>query len=210
MLNSFELVKGLRRLITVPDNHVHVSFDVVALFTNVPKENAVISIKNRWDQIGPKTKIPWNEFEQDLRLCLDSTDFKFKGDTYFQKRGLPMGSPLSPILADLVMNDLEVERLSNLNLTVPFYYRYVDDILLALPEGEVDRVLEVFNAKPYQIKFTMEKEIDKTITFLDVAITRNEQNKLSVNWYRKPTWSGRCLNFDSNHPLTYKGVSYTI
>ena len=77
-----------------------------------------------------------------------------------------MESPLSPILADLVMNDLEVERLSNLNLTVLFYYRYVDDILLALPEGEVDKVLEVFNANPYQIKFTMEKEIDKTIIFL--------------------------------------------
>ena len=57
----------------------------------------------------------------------------------------------------------------------------------------------------------MEKEIHKTITFLEVAITRNEQNRLSVNWYRKPTWSGRCLNFGSNHPLTYKrGVVYNL
>ena len=46
VLNSFELVKGLRRL-TVPNNHVLVSFDIVALFTNVPKENGAIAIKNR-------------------------------------------------------------------------------------------------------------------------------------------------------------------
>ena len=85
---------------------VFASLDVVSLFTNVPKEAAVSAVKSRWQEIPPKVKIPWKEFEEDIRLCLDSTDFNFNEKTYFQKRGLPMGFPFSPILADIVMDDL--------------------------------------------------------------------------------------------------------
>lgn len=37
-----------------------------------------------------------------------------------------MGSPLSPILADIVMDDLETQCLSSLSFKVLTYYRYVD------------------------------------------------------------------------------------
>ena len=45
-----------------------------------------------------------------------------------------MGSPLSPILADLVIQVLENHILSNINIDIPVYYRYVDDILLVVPD----------------------------------------------------------------------------
>jgi len=38
-----------------------------------------------------------------------------------------MGFPLSPILADIVMQDLEVKAIKNLDFEIPVYYRYVDD-----------------------------------------------------------------------------------
>ena len=60
------------------------------------------------------------------------------------------------------------------------------------------------NTNPFNIKFTLKKEVDGTINFLDVSIMRKQNRKLSFNWYRKPTWSGRYLNFNSNHPLRYK------
>ena len=88
--------------------------DVVSLFTNVPKEAAISSVKSRREEIRPKVQLPGTDFEEGLQLCLNSTDFKFNGTTFFQKRGLPMGSPFSPILADLEMDDLEKEKLANL------------------------------------------------------------------------------------------------
>ena len=53
----------------------------------------------------------------------------FNDKFYRQTFGLPMGSPLSPILADLFMQDLELVSLNKLSVTSLFYVRYVDDIV---------------------------------------------------------------------------------
>ena len=59
-----------------------------------------------------------------------------------------MGSPLSPILANLVIQDLEMSILSNINVNIPIYYRYVDmyDMLIALSKNQMYLILEVFNS----------------------------------------------------------------
>jgi len=36
-----------------------------------------------------------------------------------------MGSPLSSVIADMMMQDLETRALQNLSVEIPFYYRYV-------------------------------------------------------------------------------------
>ena len=88
-----------------------------------------------------------------------------------------MGSPFSPALADIVMDDLEKDRLSNLDYEVPVYFRYVDDILIVVPNTHVDRILQILNTNPFNIKFTLEKEVDSTINFLDVSIMRKQNRK---------------------------------
>jgi len=57
-----------------------------------------------------------------------------------------MGSPLSPIIADAVMQNLEEFVLSNFNFDVSFYYRFVDDIIMAIPSDKVQEVLSKFNS----------------------------------------------------------------
>jgi len=58
-----------------------------------------------------------------------------------------MGSPLSPILADIVLQDIEEAALGRISAELPFYIRYVDDILLAAPDDNLlDVILEIFNS----------------------------------------------------------------
>jgi len=57
-----------------------------------------------------------------------------------------MDSPLSPIIVDLVMRDLEERALGRLGVRVPFYFRYVDDITMAIPSSVCDTILEAFKA----------------------------------------------------------------
>jgi len=56
-----------------------------------------------------------------------------------------MGSPLSPIISDLVMRDLEDRALETLNLPISFYVRYVDDIAMIIPPFSVMEILKEFN-----------------------------------------------------------------
>lgn len=122
------------------------SLDVVSLFTNVPVELAVIGVKRRWKFISKKTNIPRDEFVLALSFVLNSTFFKFNNIIYKQTFGSPMGSPLSPVMADIVLQDLEEKALLRLPLNLPIYFRYVDDIITAIPVEHIESILNVFNS----------------------------------------------------------------
>jgi len=114
-----------------------------------------------------------------------------------------MDSPLSPILADIVMEKLEEISLSRLPFHIPLYVRYVDDIAIAAPSSLIPDILHTFNSFHTRLQFTIEIPETNSLNFLDITIIVNKEH-LEFNWFRKPTFSGRLLNFHSCHPLTHK------
>ncbi|XP_025269898.1 uncharacterized protein LOC112639584 [Camponotus floridanus] len=114
-----------------------------------------------------------------------------------------MGSPLSPIIADIVLQDLEKNALNMLKFTPRFYFRYVDDILMTVPSDSIDMTLSIFNSFHDRLQFTSELEVDRKINFLDVTIIV-ENNALIFDWFHKSTFLGRYLNYYSQHPLCQK------
>jgi len=207
--NSFELFNRLLGM-TIPENHLLISLDVRSLFTNIPSELVLEAISNRWVYIQNNTKITQNEFILAVKFIMDSTYFIFDNTIYKQIFGTPMGSPLSPVLADMVMQDLEVKAINNLDFSVPLYYRYVDDILLLTPADKVDIILNSFNNIHDRLSFTIELEKNRSINFLDLNLTVKNK-KLYIDWYRKETCSGRYLHYYSGHPLCHKvGTIYGL
>jgi len=176
---------------------------VTSLFTNLPKELILNGIENRWNDIKNNTKLSLTQFLDVIEFLLTSACFTFNGNYFDQIHGSPMGSPLSPILADIVMDDLEINCLKKLDFTVHTYYRYVDDIFLIIPDKKLDNVVTTFNDYHPRLKFTYELENNNRLNFLDVMIVKTN-NRLISDWYRKPTFSGRYINYYSNHPLQYK------
>jgi len=81
-----------------------------------------------------------------------------------------MGSPLLPIIADLVMQDLEEHVLSSIKIKLPIYYRHIDDILLAAPEDDISDIFETFNNYYNRLKFTIEYESNHCLSFLDLLL----------------------------------------
>jgi len=167
------------------EDHRLISLDVVSLFTNVPTNLIGNSIVKRWDHISRITKIPIEEFMLAVSLIIDSTYFTFNNQYYKQIFGTPMGSPLSPILADMVLQDIEDTALNLLPVSLPFYVRYVDDILLAAPLDSLDTILNTFNSFHDRLKFTMEIGKDNSINFLDTMII-NKNGRIIFDLYKKP------------------------
>ena len=86
---------------------------------------------------------------------------------------------------------------------IPFYYRYVNDIVLAAPTNEINNILDSFNSYHERIKFTVDHGDEFGVNFLDVKLLY-DRGSIIFDLYKKSTNSGRFLNFFSNHPITHK------
>ena len=64
-----------------------------------------------------------------LEFCLKNTYFSFQDQFYEQVEGAAMGSPVSPIVANLYMEYREQKALSTVPTPPRFCCRYVDDTL---------------------------------------------------------------------------------
>ena len=73
------------------------------------------------------------------------------------------------MLANLVIQDLEDIIFSNININNPIYYRYMD-ILLAIPNNQINEIFDNFNSYYDRLRFTIEHGDDNSINFLDVRV----------------------------------------
>ena len=107
-----------------------------------------------------------------------------------------MGSPLAPVLANIFMSFYESNWLNEYNLIkAKFYLRYVNDILAAFAKEQ--HYLNFLNKRHPNIKYTIEKQINYSITFLHVFILGINNQNLTLQTYHKSTYKGLLLNFKS-------------
>jgi len=95
-----------------------------------------------------------------------------------------MGLPLSPIIAEIVRQDLEESVFKALDLPMLFYYWYVDNIVFAAQENDINYFLDVFNNYHKKLKFTSKKECGCSLSFLNLLLYK-ENNKICIDWFHK-------------------------
>lgn len=105
------------------------------------------------------------------------------------------------------MDDLLDNAISELkqqfNIDIKFICKYVDDIFAIIKRSDANIILETLNKYHNKLQFTIEMEVNSKIPFLDVCIHREKHNIL-LDWYSKPTSSGRLINYLSSQPTKYK------
>ena len=175
------------------------SFDVKSLFTNVSVEGALNAIKSVVDNIdADQLPLPKADYIKLLTLCMKFGGFTFNSDEYSQHSGLAMGSPLSPVAACLFMEWLEKHHYQGIMGRDVIWTRYVDDVLVVVPKSmNLEEKLDALNSVDVKIQFTLEKEKQGSLAFLDTEIIRQDQVKFKV--YRKPTNKECYVHFYSGH-----------
>ena len=200
-----DIIEHLKAITLGPE--VMVSYDVRALFTSVPIKPALEIIEKLLKEdpdLQKRTTMSIPNIMDLLEFCLRSTCFTYRGKFYEQVEGAAMGSPISPIVANLFMENFEMRALQS--SPNPLYCgRGLLMTPLSSSTAHKEEFLTHINSVDSNIQFTAEDPgPDGSLPFLDILITPNEEGRLETSVYRKPTHTDQYLQWDSHHPISAK------
>ncbi|BHF83699.1 hypothetical protein SprV_0902684300 [Sparganum proliferum] len=156
-----------------------VSFDVTSRFTSIPQDLAVEIIKlllrEKYDDM--ECRLRHAQIIQLLKFCLKAY-FMFDGTINEQVKGTPLGSPISGLIAEAVLQRLQ--SLVFRHHRPKFWARYVGDTYVVIGRDQVLIFREHLNAVFPGIQFTMEKEENNQLVFLDVLVCRKAGDGLKT------------------------------
>ena len=115
-----------------------------------------------------------------------------------------MGSPLSPIVANIFLEDFEARALETSPWKPKMWCRYVDDVFVIWPHR--DQQLEEFHHHLNKLNSSIQIIIAETegiFAYLDVQL-ENKGTKVHTSVFRINTHTDQYLNVHSNHPARVK------
>ena len=114
-----------------------------------------------------------------------------------------MGSPISPIVANLCMENFENKAISTAEHPPRIWKRYMDDTFVVIDATKKQSFLEHTNNVDPHIHFTTEDaRTDGSIPFLDTVVMPQPDGSLLTSLYRKPTHTDQYLQWNSHHHLS--------
>ena len=140
-----------------------------------------------------------------LEFCLCNIYFLFQGQFYEQTQGASIGSPVSPVVANLYREFFDERALTSAVNPPRWQKRYVDDTFVILKQSHREEFLQHINSVDPSIQFTTEEaKQDGSMPFLDTLVTPQEDGTLTTRVYRKSTYTDLYLQWDSHHNLACK------
>ena len=139
---------------------VRTSFDIKALFTSLPVDPSIHKVQQKLAQdptLQQRTSMSIHNIVTLLEFCLKNTYFLFQGKYYEQVQGAAMGSPISPLIANLFMDEFEVKALSSFPHPPSLWLRFVYDTFVITKAEHIQLLLQHINSQDPHIQFTVEE-----------------------------------------------------
>ena len=115
-----------------------------------------------------------------------------------------MCSPVSPIVCNLYLEDLEQLAISTALHPPAWWYRYVDDTQSKQKKARVQEFTDPLNSldEDIQWKYELPTKVDtdeNALAYLDSLLCVQDDGSLRVKVFRKLTHTDWYLNWDSCH-----------
>ena len=129
--------------------------------------------------------------------------FSFNDQMYKHLDGVAVGSPLGPALANIFVGSHD-SRLFDNTVKPGVYFQFVDHTFASFgSELDCYHFKGKLNLLHPALKFTVEKEQNNSLNFLDVLVEKEGIGFLT-SVYRKPTFTGQYIRWNSFSPKTRK------
>lgn len=202
LLRRLQEING-SNIIKKDDNIIHVSWDVVAMFPNIPEEMGITECDKLLDGRPLGQGLPTKCILEALKICLHYNISQFDGDWYRQVRGAAMGPHEACFYSDIAMSRYDRLVMSDSNpCKKPLVWaRYRDDIYDPWPHGETEllKFTAWLNSICESIQFTVSYSIGNGVEFLDTCIY-DRDGVLHTDLYSKPSDTHAYLPPSSCHP----------
>lgn len=227
---SKDLVLKLSKLrLPVPpfgDKYYLVTGDVVAFYPNIPLEPCIDIVYNMWLEhtfdamefnatdeengvylgyLGGQHRLLAQIFKRALLVSSTKLVCQFQGQHSLQKRGLAMGVPESPDLANLYGYHFE-KKCDVLNdPKIAFYGRYIDDCFAIVSAASSEAARQYMANKIQYDGCQILWEVSaQRCNFLDATFYFGLDGSLQWKAYRKPNNHMERIPWISGHPLDVK------
>ena len=176
------------------------SFPDLPLFLS--KKLAITKLEQD-DTLALRTNLTIDDIISLLDFTLSNNYFIYNDVTYKQIHGCAMGSPVSPVVANICMEVIENTAIETTQTKPKTWKRFVDDSVSIIKKTTITSFLNSLNNIDPNISFTIELEQENKIYFLDTLITRHG-NRLKIDVEETYAHTDRYLDFNSHHDIKHK------
>ena len=179
-------------------NQVNVLLHMMSLHFYISAHGSAITIIRSKLELDPElhtqTPMKVEHIINLLEFCLKTTYFQFQGRFFEQLQGAAMVSPISPIVANLFMEDFEIKAINSTVDPPRIWKRFVDETFVVINSNRKENFLEHINTMDPYIQFISEDAKPAgSLPFLDTIVLPQPDNSLLTSVYRKPTHTHRLV-----------------
>ncbi|UYV75838.1 hypothetical protein LAZ67_13001533 [Cordylochernes scorpioides] len=155
--NSPSFVSYITSL-TPPPRSIMVSFDVTSLYLSLAHPLIISNLRTFLENAPLLDTLTAETVVELTSICLGMSTFTFDTQFFKQTKGSPMGSPLSTVVAEVVMRSLDQWITSRHSSDIFLWRRYIDDTFCLVSEVSASHILSDLNSFHPDIAFTHETE----------------------------------------------------
>ncbi|XP_067130232.1 uncharacterized protein [Centruroides vittatus] len=201
------VVKELQS-IALKDEEVGTVLDYESLYPSIKIESCVEALMEFLFRDNPTLTQHRNEVIEMANLVCCESFFAYEDQVYKQKRGVPMGSPISGLLCELVVSKVEEKVLRGFERDIVFYKRYVDDVFIIWKNNRViASFVDRINENEEGLNLKLEQKSSRIVHFLDINVIFSKGH-ISTGVFIKPTHSPLYIPASSNDPYKYKLAAF--